>query len=122
MTIPSHFYRRMQEEAPLYHNPEIGFWALTRFDDVLAGLADWEGLSSAKGTLIEQIQSGKPPPDMMIFKRYRPATKQLRRLIGRAVHSRRVAEAGAADQGNVCGVARSLVEQGGRRGGCRSRR
>ena len=40
-------YRRMQDEAPLYHNPEIGFWALTRFDDVLAGLADHGALSSA---------------------------------------------------------------------------
>ena len=32
-------YRRMQDEAPLYQNPEIGFWALCRFEDVFAGLA-----------------------------------------------------------------------------------
>src|ERR1700676_4025353 len=88
---PFPLYRRMQEEAPLYHNPEIGFWALTRFDDVLTGLADWEGLSSAKGTLIEQIQSGKPPPDMVIFNDP-PRHEQLRRLIGRAFTPRRVAE------------------------------
>jgi cytochrome P450 len=88
---PFPFYRRMQEESPLYHNPKIGFWALTRFDDVLAGLADWEGLSSAKGTLIEQIQSGKPPPDMMIFNDP-PRHEQLRRLIGRSFTPRRVAE------------------------------
>ena len=54
-------YRRMQDEAPLYRNPEMGFWALTRFDDVVAGLADWTTLSSACGTLIEQIQSGAHP-------------------------------------------------------------
>ena len=37
---PFPLYRRMQDEAPLYHNAEVGFWALTRFEDVLAGLAD----------------------------------------------------------------------------------
>jgi cytochrome P450 len=46
---PFPFYRRMQEDAPLYHNPDLGFWALTRFDDVLAGLADWGTFSSAQG-------------------------------------------------------------------------
>jgi cytochrome P450 len=88
---PFPLYRRMQDEAPLYHNPDMGFWALTRFDDVIAGLADWNGLSSAKGTLIEQIQSGNPPPDMMIF-HDPPRHEQLRRLIGRAFTPRRVSE------------------------------
>jgi len=37
---PFPLYRRMQDEAPLYHEPGIGFWALTRFHDVLDGLAD----------------------------------------------------------------------------------
>ena len=84
-------YRRMQDEAPLYRNAEIGFWALTRFEDVVAGLADWSNLSSAHGTLIEQIQSGGTPPDMMIF-HDPPRHEQLRRLIGRAFTPRRVAQ------------------------------
>lgn len=88
---PFQVYRRMQDEAPLYRNANIGFWALTRFDDVVAGLSDWSTLSSAQGTLIEQIQSGGPPPDMMIFNDP-PRHEQLRRLIGRAFTPRRVAE------------------------------
>jgi cytochrome P450 len=84
-------YRRMQDEAPLYRNPEMGFWALTRFDDVVTGLADWSNLSSARGTLIEQIQGGGAPPDMMIFNDP-PRHEQLRRLIGRAFTPRRVAQ------------------------------
>src|SRR5271155_2829905 len=98
---PFPLYRRMQDEAPLYHNSDIGFWALTRFDDVLGGLADWEGLSSAQGTLIEQIQSGRPPPDMMIFNDP-PRHERLRRLIGRAFTPRRVAE--------LDGTVRSMCE------------
>jgi cytochrome P450 len=81
----------MQDEAPLYRNTEMGFWALTRFDDVAAGLADWSSLSSARGTLIEQIQGGGEPPDMMIFNDP-PRHEQLRRLIGRAFTPRRVAQ------------------------------
>jgi len=88
---PFPIYRRMQDEAPLYRNPEMGFWALTRFDDVVTGLADWSNLSSARGTLIEQIQGGGAPPDMMIFSDP-PRHEQLRRLIGRAFTPRRVAQ------------------------------
>lgn len=84
-------YRRMQEEAPLHHNPELGFWALTRFDDVIQGLSDHVSLSSAQGTLIEQIESGEPPPDMMIFTDP-PRHDALRKLVSRAFTPRRVAE------------------------------
>ena len=44
-----------------------------------------------QGTVIEQIQSGSPPPDMMIF-HDPPRHEQLRRLVGRAFTPRRVAE------------------------------
>jgi cytochrome P450 len=98
---PFPIYRRMQDEAPLYRNAEMGFWALTRFDDVVAGLSDWSSLSSARGTLIEQIQSGGPPPDMMIFSDP-PRHEDLRRLIGRAFTPRRVAE--------LDGTVRSMCE------------
>ncbi len=57
----------MQDEQPLYRNDEIGFWALIRFDDVLAELTDHSALSSAKGTLIEPIQSEASPPEMISF-------------------------------------------------------
>ena len=84
-------YRRMQDEAPLYHNVDLGFRALTRFDDVLVGLADHAGLSSARGTLIEQITAGAPPPEMMIFSDP-PRHDVLRRLVSRAFTPRRVAD------------------------------
>jgi cytochrome P450 len=83
-------YRRMQEESPLHHNPELGFWALTRFDDVIQGLTDHVSLSSAQGTVLEQIAGGEPPPDMMIFTDP-PRHDALRRLVSRAFTPRRVA-------------------------------
>jgi cytochrome P450 len=109
---PFPLYRRMQDEAPLYRNPELGFWALTRFDDVLAGLADWGTFSSARGTLLEQIQTETEPPDMMIF-HDPPRHEQLRRLVGRAFTPRRVAHLDAQIR-SMCAVwLDPLVESGG---------
>jgi cytochrome P450 len=99
-------YRRMQDEAPLYRNSEMGFWALTRFDDVVSGLADWSNFSSARGTLIEQIQSGGAPPDMMIFNDP-PRHELLRRLIGRAFTPRRVAQL----DGTIRGMCEAWLNQ-----------
>jgi cytochrome P450 len=42
-------YRRLREEAPLYHNPDRDFWALSRYDDVQAASRDWKTFSSADG-------------------------------------------------------------------------
>jgi cytochrome P450 len=109
---PFPFYRRMQDEAPLYHNPDLGFWALTRFDDVLAGLGDWRTFSSAQGTLIEQIQSDGPPPDMMIF-HDPPRHEQLRRLVGRAFTPRRVAELDGQIRSMCAAWLEPLVDSGG---------
>jgi cytochrome P450 len=102
----------MQDEAPLYWNPDMGFWALTRFDDVVAGLSDWSTFSSAQGTLIEQIQSGGPPPDMMIFNDP-PRHEQLRRLIGRAFTPRRVAELDDTIRSMCVSWLDPMVEAGG---------
>ena len=42
-------YSRLREEAPLYHNADRDFWALTRYEDVQAASRDWKTFSSAEG-------------------------------------------------------------------------
>ena len=39
-------YRRLRDEAPLYHDEERDFWAFTRYDDVQAAARDWATYSS----------------------------------------------------------------------------
>jgi cytochrome P450 len=46
-------YKRMRDEAPAYWNPELEFWALSRFDDVQEGFRDTELFSSAGGIALE---------------------------------------------------------------------
>ena len=46
-------YRWLRDHAPLYRNERMGFWALSRFADVMAAFIDWQTYSSAQGVLLE---------------------------------------------------------------------
>ena len=35
---PYPIYRRLRSEAPVYYNPTLNFWALSRYQDVVDGL------------------------------------------------------------------------------------
>lgn len=82
-------YKRLRDEAPVYHNAERGFWALSRFHDVLAGLQDWETYSSVGGVALEK-GSGQAPP--MIIAMDPPRQLKLRRLVSKVFTPRRIAE------------------------------
>jgi cytochrome P450 len=60
-------YRRMQEEAPVYYSEQYDFYALTRHDDVAAGLKDFETYSSSYGIDLSMVRSGQKPPQSIIF-------------------------------------------------------
>jgi cytochrome P450 len=44
---PYETYRRLRDEAPAYWNPELQFWVLSRFEDVLEAFRDHQTFSSA---------------------------------------------------------------------------
>jgi cytochrome P450 len=46
---PTEVYRRLRDEAPVYFSERYGFYALSRFADLVAAHRDWKGLSSAHG-------------------------------------------------------------------------
>jgi cytochrome P450 len=48
---PYPVYRRLRDEAPLYHDEEADVWAFSRFEDVSAVSKDWETYSSSAGGL-----------------------------------------------------------------------
>jgi cytochrome P450 len=88
---PYPVWRRMRDEAPLYRNDKHDFWALSRFDDVEAGLLDWESYSSARGSVLEIIKSGvQLPPGIFIFEDP-PIHDVHRSVLARAFTPRRMA-------------------------------
>lgn len=65
---PYPIWKRMRDEAPLYHNDKYDFYALSRYDDVAKGLHDWDTYRSGKGTTIDVIMSGVDvPPGVILF-------------------------------------------------------
>jgi cytochrome P450 len=88
---PYPIYRRMRDEAPAYYSPRQGFWALTRFDDVLAALVDSETYSSLHGTSLEFMDTPKPDSGLIIFMDP-PRHTRYRNLVSKAFTPRSMAE------------------------------
>ena len=55
---PYPVYRRLRDEAPLYHNERLDFWAMSRFADVLAALHDTGTYTSTRGVALEDDGQG----------------------------------------------------------------
>jgi cytochrome P450 len=62
-------YRRLREEAPLYHNEEYGFYAVSRFDDVEKCLSDRDTYISRHGSVLDYLLRGEMafPAPIFIF-------------------------------------------------------
>jgi cytochrome P450 len=52
---PTEVYRRLRDEAPVYHSERYGFYALSRFADVVSAHRDWQGFSSAHGVDLSSL-------------------------------------------------------------------
>jgi cytochrome P450 len=48
-------YRELQENHPCFWSEEAEKWVLTRYDDVVNALNDWQTYSSAKGNLVDEF-------------------------------------------------------------------
>jgi cytochrome P450 len=65
---PYPVFRRLRDEAPLYHNDKYDFYALSRFDDVERGLLDRETYISGRGAILELIKADiEMPPGVILF-------------------------------------------------------
>ena len=52
---PTEVYRRLRDEAPVYFNEKYGFYALSRFADVVAAHRDWQTFSSSHGIELQSL-------------------------------------------------------------------
>ncbi|MEV0248360.1 cytochrome P450 [Nocardia sp. NPDC050712] len=88
-------YQRLRTEAPLYHNRELGFWALSRHADVTNGFRDATRLSSANGVSLDPAAYGPHAHRVMSFLAMDdPRHLRLRRLVFKGFTPKRVAEMG----------------------------
>lgn len=64
-------YRWMRDEAPVYRNERLTFWALSRYEDVLDAFRDARTFISGRGVLLDQLntpgfQAGENLPGFFI--------------------------------------------------------
>jgi cytochrome P450 len=90
---PSETYRRLRDEAPVYFSERYGFYALSRFADVVSAHRDWQGFSSAHGVDLSTLT--KDPELISSFRSIimmdPPDHDRLRALVSRAFSTRAVA-------------------------------
>jgi cytochrome P450 len=91
-TDPYPVYRRLREEAPLYYNEKHDFYAVSRYEDCELGLSDWRTFSSAKGDILELVQSGIDLPPGTVIMEDPPAHDLHRSLLVRVFTPRRVSD------------------------------
>ena len=86
-------YERLRNETPLYHNPAMNFWALSRHADVLAGFRDNVRLSNRNGVSLDPGAFGPDAHQAMSFLAMdHPRHLRLRTLVSRVFTPRRIRE------------------------------
>jgi cytochrome P450 len=93
---PHPTYAWLRDHAPVYHNPTIGFWALSRFADVLDALHDYQTFTSTGGVAIEDTGTAAgddaDAPIRSLIDLDPPAHTALRRIIARRFTPRQIAQ------------------------------
>src|SRR5918994_3708031 len=81
---PYPMYHRLRTEDPVHHSP-LGFWVLTRYDDVVAALRDPRLIKEPIAAYVAE-RTGMPQPAMGIsmLDRDPPDHTRLRSLVSKA--------------------------------------
>jgi hypothetical protein len=90
---PYPYYKRLRDEAPLYHNEDLGFWALSRHRDVREGFRNSTTLSNRDGVSLDPVSRGPHASKTMSFLAMDdPAHLRLRTLVSKGFTPRRIRE------------------------------
>ena len=90
---PYPYYKRLRDEAPLYRNKELGFWALSRHRDVLQGFRNSTTLSNRDGVSLDPVSRGPHASKTMSFLAMDdPDHLRLRTLVSKGFTPRRIRE------------------------------
>jgi cytochrome P450 len=90
---PYPIYARLRDEAPVYRNDEVDFWALSRHEDVMDAFRDSDRFSSRYGVSIDPAAWGPRAEQSASFLAMDPPRHgRMRSLVARGFTPRRVLE------------------------------
>jgi len=105
---PYPYYRRLRDEAPLYRNDELNFWALSRHKDVVQGFRNSTALSNKHGVSLDPISRNDEAHRVMSFLALDdPAHLRLRTLVSKGFTPRRIREL----EGRVTEIAHQHLDE-----------
>ena len=87
---PHAFYPRLRAQAPVFHNADYDFYALSRHADVAAGLKDFTTFSSAYGVDLGMVRTGQKAPAKMIISIDPPEHRVMRSLVNKVFTPRAI--------------------------------
>ncbi|MBV8347664.1 MAG: cytochrome P450, partial [Mycolicibacterium sp.] len=88
---PYPIYQRLRDEAPLYRNEELNFWALSRHRDVLQGFRNSTALSNSLGVSLDPVSRTPDAYRVMSFLAMDdPGHLRLRTLVSKGFTPRRI--------------------------------
>jgi len=107
-------YRWLRDHAPVYRNERLGFYALSRWRDVVDASLDPATYSSARGTLLQDIEPTLLEAMPMMIFMDPPRQTRLRKLVGKVFTPRAM----AALEPEIRALAVRLIEPLRERGAC----
>ncbi|BBX76089.1 cytochrome P450 [Mycobacterium shinjukuense] len=90
---PYPYYRRLRDEAPLYRNEQLNFWAVSRHSDVLQGFRNSTSLSNVYGVSLDpSSRTSEAYRVMSMLAMDDPEHLRMRTLVSKGFTPRRIRE------------------------------
>jgi cytochrome P450 len=110
---PWEVYRWMRDEAPVYHHEELGFYAVSRYEDCVEVHRDHRTYTSTRGVTLDQLRSAAFGDTVeqtgSIIMMDPPEHERMRKLVSRAFTARRIASWEPVARRVICGFLDDLA-------------
>jgi cytochrome P450 len=110
---PWETYRWMREQAPVYHHPDLDFFAVSRYEDCVEVHRDFRTYTSTRGVTLDQLRNASfgavVEQTGSIIMMDPPRHERLRKLVNRAFTARRIAGWEPVARRVICGFLDELT-------------
>lgn len=113
---PWEVYRWMRDEAPVFHHPELDFYAVSRYEDCVEVHRDHATYTNTRGVTLDQLRSAAFGRTVertgSIIMMDPPEHDRMRKLVNRAFTARRIAGWEPVARRVICGFLDDLAGAG----------
>ena len=113
LTNPYAFHERLREAGPVVYLERYGVYAMGRYDEVYAGLSNWETFVSSRGAGLSDFKKEKPwRPPSLLLESDPPDHTVVRNALGDVIGPRSIRHLRETFQAEAEVVVDTLLEKG----------